>query len=405
MSEFAQTAVAKPLARQIKRYLKAPLHRWAAIVPPEAAGLCRAELRDLGIENATVSEAGVEFTARLEAGYLANLWLRTAGRVVCRVDQFRAGSAEQLFNKISAFPWELWLNANIPVRIEAHLRESRIEHQGLVETTTAAAMRKRCPALRSAACVADGRMDEGVPGELEVNQRVLVHLRRNRCEISLDSSGAHLHRRGYRRQHAGAPLRENLAAAILLKAGWCGDRPVLDGMCGAGTLAIEAAMLARRLPPGALRPFLFEQWPSFMAKTWQFQRREAAARALARCPAPIIAIERRPEALAAAAQNARRAAVDDDIQWWEGDFFSFRPESQAPKPGLLFLNPPYGKRLAEIDNLYATLGDHLRRFFRGWQVAIMAPDRSRALRMQLAPARIWHIRHGGMPVVVVLAKL
>jgi len=405
MAQFAQTAVDKPLARQIKRHLKASPHRWAAILPQEFSALCLEELNNLGVEGASLSEAGVEFTAKLEVCYLANLWLRTASRIICRVLNFRAGSAEQLFNKVAAFHWELWLNADVPLNIEVHLRESRLEHEGLVEKTLLAGMEKRFKTFRLPSPAACGVKAEDLRGADEVLQRVIVHLRNNRCEISLDSSGAHLHQRGYRLRHTGAPLRETLAAAILLKTGWGGDRPLVDGMCGAGTLAIEAAMLARRLPPGLMRPFLFEKWPSFMPKTWQFQKREAAERALSRSAVPIVAIEQGPEALAIARQNAQRAGVHDDIQWHQGDFFSFRPRSLVLKPGLLFLNPPYGKRLAEVENLYESVGNHLRQFFRGWQVAVMAPDRSQALRMQLAPARIWRVRHGGMPVVVVLAKL
>lgn len=405
MPQSPQTAVDKPLARQIKRHLKASPHRWAAIAPQEFSALCLEELDNLGVEETSLSEAGVEFTAKLEVCYLANLWLRTASRIVCRVLNFRAGSAEQLFNKVSAFHWELWLNPNIPLNIEVHLRESRIEHEGLVEKTLLAGMEKRFSMVRLPSPATGGSIDADLTGAIEVPQRVILHLRNNRCEVSLDSSGAHLHQRGYRLRHAGAPLRETLAAAILLKAGWAGERPLVDGMCGAGTLAIEAAMLARRSPPGLMRPFLFEKWPSFMPKTWQFQRREAAEKALSRSAVPIVAIEQDPEALATARQNARRASAHDDIHWQEGDFFSFRPQSLALKPGLLFLNPPYGKRLAEVENLYEAVGNHLRQFFRGWQAAVMAPDRSQALRMQLAPARIWRVRHGGMPVVVVLAKL
>jgi putative N6-adenine-specific DNA methylase len=405
MSEFAQAAVDKPFARQIKRYLKAPLHRWAAITPREFSALCAEELGNLGVEGCSVSEAGVEFTAKLDTCYLANLWSRTASRIVCRAGDFRAGSVEQLFNKVCAFHWELWLNPSIPMNIEVHLRESRIEHEGLVEKTVRDGLEKRFMTFGLPSPAGCGTPSGDLPGTAGLVQRVMIHLRSNRCEISLDSSGAHLHQRGYRLQHAGAPLRETLAAAVLLKAGWAGDRPLIDGMCGAGTLAIEASMLARRLPPGLMRPFLFEKWPSFMPKTWQFHRREAMEKSLSRSPVPIIGIDQNPAAMAMARQNARVAGVNEDIQWHEGDFFRFRPQSLPLKPGLLFLNPPYGKRLAGAENLFELLGGHLREFYRGWQVAVMVPDRSQALRMQLAPARIWRIRHGGMPVLVVLAKI
>lgn len=395
----------KALGRQLKRHVLAVEHRMAAITAPEFIPLCEQELRGIGLLELAATEAGIEFSAKLTAGYLCNLRLRTAGRIVMRLARFRCGAVEQLFHKVSTFRWELWLHSGLRLHIDVYVRRSRMQHEGLIEKTVLQGIQRRFEELRlvpPALCQALHAQEDCASDAV---QRLLVRVVDNACEISLDSSGAHLHQRGYRRVHTGAPLRETLAAAILMKAGWHGDRPLVDGMCGSGTVPIEASLLARRLPPGSGRAFLFEQWPSYQAKTWRYLLRQANDHALAKAPVPIIAIDENPEAIAASRQNADHARVGKDIVWHQRDFFSIRPQELNVEPGLLFLNPPYGKRLPQEDDFYERLGAHLRRFYPGWQAAVMAPDRPRALRLKLARARYWHIKHGGLPIVVVFTRL
>ena len=395
----------KALERHIKRHVLAGEHRIAAVTPPEFASLCEKELRDIGFEELSLTDAGVEFSAKLTESYLCNLWLRTASRILCRVVHFRSGAVEQLFSRVSAFRWELWLNPAVPLHIDVHVRQSRIQHEGLIEKTVFMGIQKRFADAglgQPAQCRSLGELSSS---QSKVVQRIIVRLINNYCEISLDTSGNHLHQRGYRLIHSGAPLRETLAAAILMKAGWRRDRPIIDGMCGSGTMTIEASLLAKRLPPGFMRRFLFEQWPSFQERTWRYSLRKASDGVQTKSPVPIIAIDDDPEAMAVSKQNAERAKVAGDIMWHQTDFFSVRPQTMNLDPGLLFLNPPYGRRLEREDGLYERLGVHLRQFFRGWQIAIIAPDRVLANGLKFNRARYWHVKHGGMPVTVVFARL
>jgi putative N6-adenine-specific DNA methylase len=390
--------------RHIRRYILAPEHRMAAIVPFEFSDLCKQELYALGIKECSITEPGVEFSTKLISCFRCNLWLRTASRILCRVAHFRAGAVEELYQKVSVLRWELWLNTDILVRIEPYIGNSRIQHPGLVAKTVLEGLEKRAEDLQISPPIEWKSGQKELHRELLMVQRIIVHIRNNHCEISLDTSGTHLHQRGYRLLHTGAPLRETLAAAILLKSEWDGSCPLVDGMCGAGTVPIEASLLARRLPPGLRRSFLFEKWPAFQQKTWSYLRRKALEEAFPQAPVPIIAIDRDPEAVAVARQNARLAGVEADISWQDSDFFSFRPQSLNLQPGLLFLNPPYGKRLPEDKDLFKRLGVHLRRFYGDWRVAIMAPDRAHALHLQLRRARYWQVKHGGMSVVVALGR-
>ena len=399
----------RPFQRRIRRYAHAPVHRFIAVAPPELRSLCEGELRNLGFLETRITEAGVEFTGKLSACYLANLWLRTASRVLIRLPEFRAGAPEELFGKTAAFSWELWLDPIVPLQIEAHVRYSRISHEGVVADTILGAIKRRLADQGIGLSSSPGehiRGVEDVDQGFADRQRVIVHLRKNHCEISLDTTGAHLHQRGYRLAHAGAPLRETLAAAILMRAGWRWDLPLVDGMCGAGTVPIEASLLARRIPPGLRRTFLFQRWPAFQEKTWGHLLKVASTGIIAHQPAPLIAVDRDPEALSLAFRNAERAGVSLDIHWKEMDFFSFKPQDHGIGPGMLFLNPPYGRRLPGGGaDFFDRLGSHMRQFFEGWQAAVLVPERATAGRLKLRSMRYWHIVHGGVPIVVVMARL
>lgn len=403
------TTAPKAYERQIRRYIQAPVHRFAAIVPPELVPFCEAETVAMGLAEQEIKEAGVEFKGKLVDCYRANLWLRTASRILYRFPSFRAGALEELFRKGVALRWDLWLNPRIPLQVKSHVKLSRICHEGQVRDTLIEAIQKhfRLLDISPPESLEDCLEEEGDDSHGTGNhQRIFIRLKNNQCEISLDTTGAHLHRRGYRLQHTGAPLRETLAAAILFKVGWRGDCPLVDGMCGAGTVPVEGALMARRLPPGLKRSFLFEEWPSFQSKTWAYLCNKAEEDSLASSPVPLIGLDRDPQALAVAVQNAERAGVSRDIRWECTDFFDFGPSAFDLEPGVLILNPPYGKRMSGGgEEFYARLGSHLRRYFKGWKIAVLIPDSSLATRLGLRSVRFWRIIHGGSPVLVTLGRI
>ncbi len=399
----------KAFWRHVRRQVQGQVHRFAAIVPSELASLCRQELTELGIGDTQLSDAGVEFSGRLVACMQANLWLRTASRVLCRLPDFRVGVVGELFHKVLANPWEYWLNPAVPLMIQSHAERSRVDHEGLITETVLSAIQER---FRSRRLVVPelwrAPRETGSSDRNQQIQRVLVRLANNRCQISLDTSGAHLHRRGYRRLHGGAPMRETLASAILLRTDWRGARPLVDGMCGAGTVAIEGALLGRHIPPGLGRAFLFESWPAHERKTWAYIRRRAQEAALPCVSAPIVALDRDQSALRIAKENAQRAGVHDDIQWLSGDFTDFCPTALDLPPGLVVLDPPYGVRMRgveDLSDLYRHLGAHLRESFKGWHVAVATPSSDLAKRLGFRNPRRWWINHGGIPVCICLATV
>ncbi len=244
--------------------------------------------------------------------------------------------------------------------------------------------------------------------ELAAAQLVVVRLVNDRCTISLDSSGALLHQRGYRLATAKAPLRESLAAGLLLASGWDRTSPLVDPFCGAGTIPIEAARLARNMAPGLDRRFAFMDWPDYDAALWAEQYAAAQA-AIVDGPTPALyGYDRDAGAIAASLTNAERAGVGGMITFGQQSISAL----QAPAgPGWVVTNPPYGVRLAsggaDLRDLYAQFGQVLRAQCPGWQVGFLNADAplARATELRFDLGRTADLVNGGLPVQFVQARV
>ncbi|HWZ59867.1 MAG TPA: THUMP domain-containing protein, partial [Gemmatimonadaceae bacterium] len=239
-----------------------------AIAAPGVAPLVDDELRALGVVERSVTAAGVEFAATAETLYAANLWLRTASRVVVRAGEFRVLAFAELQRLARQLPWERFIARGEGVRVRVTCHKSKLYHSDAVGERVVDAIIHRTGAVR----VEDS--EDG--GEL----LVMVRLDRDVCTVSVDSSGELLHRRGYRLATAKAPLRETLAAAAIMGSAWDTGTPLLDPLCGAGTIPIEAALMARGKAPGLGRGFGCMRWPEFDRGIWE--RVEERARAAER---------------------------------------------------------------------------------------------------------------------------
>ena len=306
---------------------------------------------------------GAEFHASLRDVYRANLHLRTASRVLVRLRSFKASLFPELRRKAARLPWEHHLAPGQPVALRVACHTSRLYHAGAVAERVAGAIGDRLgqpPPLQ--------KFNENAGKSLP--QLILVRLVENHCTISMDSSGGLLHRRGYRLATAKAPLRETLAAGMLLASGWDTASPLLDPFCGSGTIPIEAALLARQFPPGRDRRFAFMDWPNFKAGTWETVIADARAAKVSTLPR-IIASDRDAGAVRSAKANAERAAVTDCIE------FSCRAVSgiePPPGPGWVVTNPPFGVRTSskrDLRNLYAQFGKVLHTKCPGWHLALL----------------------------------
>ncbi len=351
-------------AGRVKRHIVAHSYRYLAVCQPGLQGICAAEARAADLADVRLTDAGVEFVGKLADCYRANLWLRTPSRILLRADEYAARANEELFRKTLARPWELWLSPAVPVQVEAHVRRSRIGHEGNTAVTFAEAVRRR---FRDAGLSPPPPTKDTAAHADEPTQRVILHLVENRLTVSLDTTGEHLHRRGYRLEHTGAPLRENLAATVLLWAG-CSDpryAVVDDPMCGSGTIPIEAALISMNVAPGLRRGFCFQHWPSFQDRTWAYLVRTAEAAPEVEPAVRVVGSDSDPAALETARENARRAGVAHVVEFRVADAYGAEPtEARQTATGagrrLVVTNPPYGKRLrgggaAEYEGLVTAL--------------------------------------------------
>ncbi|MBM3907987.1 MAG: class I SAM-dependent RNA methyltransferase [Gemmatimonadetes bacterium] len=369
------------------------------ITAPGLEALARRELLALGI-SATSEEPGV-VEAPLNARDLmrANLHLRTASRVAVRLAAFRALTFADVERHAKRVPWESVVTPGRRIRFRVTCRKSRLYHSGAVAQRLMEALAARVSGVSDAGAASHDE-DDG-QGE----QLFIVRLFRDQLVLSADSSGALLHRRGYRQATAKAPLRETLAAAMLLGADWEGHTAFADPMCGSGTLAIEAALLARRMAPGRARAFAFEQYPGHDPRAWQAVRDDAAAEELPRTPIPIQASDRDAGAVTAAQANAARAGVMNDVEITRQSLSAL---TVGPAPGLLAVNPPYGIRVGDkgpLRDLFAQLGHVARACAPGWRLAILSADRHLERQVRLPFAEQWTSTNGGIPVRLVAAEV
>jgi len=333
---------------------------------------------------------GVSFSGVLTDLYRANLNLRTADRILVRFGTFRAAAFSELRRKAGQLPWEEVLPPGSPVVFRVTCHQSRLYHQKAVAERLAGAIADRLGRLPP---VQPGAENEDLPGP----QLILARLVNDQVTLSLDSSGALLHRRGYRLAGGKAPLRETLASGLLLASGWDGAAPLIDPFCGSGTIPIEAALLAHNIPPGLNRPFAFMNWPSFEAREWQSLLNKPAPR-LKGSISGLIASDRDQGVIRTARENAERAGVGRLIE------FSCRAVSsiEVPAgPGWVVTNPPFGVRVGrekDLRNLYAQFGKVLRSNCPGWQVALLSSSLSLVRNTGLRFDQGIALAHGGLRV-------
>ena len=356
-----------------------------AVAAPGLEPLVADELRGLQprcpLELAEPEPGGVGFRTDRRGLYAANLQLRIASRVLVRVGTFHASAFHELERHAARLPWAEFTAPGQPVAFRVTSRKSRLYHQDAVAER-----------LLAAAAAPPASEAGATP------QEFVVRLFRDECTVSADASGEPLHRRGYRLAVGKAPLRETLAAAMLAGSGWCGEAPLVDPMCGAGTIPIEAALLARRVPPGLQRRFAFQQWSGYDAGAWEALLADARERTRPRAGVPIVGSDRDAGAVAAAAANAGRAGVAGDIEWRQAPISAIEPPAG---PGWVVTNPPYGVRVGErqrLRNLFAQFGHVLRRCCPGWEVAFLSAHAELERQTGLALRTVFVTENGGIRV-------
>ena len=376
------------------------VHRIFAVCAPGLEPVLLAEVQALGCKGRAAA-GGVEVEGTLREVQLLNLWLRTASRVLVRLGTVKATAFPELVRKASALPWEQFAGQAAQLRVTC--RKSRLYHSSAVAERLHAAMEARL-GRKIALEKKDDEEEAGPkapalgPQEKTTPQLFVARFDHDECTVSADSSGPLLHQRGYRGPQAKAPLRETLAAALLLAAGFKGETPLCDPLCGSGTIAIEAALIAMRRAPGLSRAFAFQKWPGFEVRPFQDQL--AAARSGERVPpAPIEASDQDAGAIAATRENAARAGVTLQIDQRQ---LAQLPAAQGA--GLFACNPPYGVRVGgDIRAVFRELGEAARRR-PSWSAAAVVADERAAQAAGLPWQKLLRTQNGGIPVQLLAAR-
>jgi putative N6-adenine-specific DNA methylase len=372
-----------------------------AAVTPGLESLALAEAQTVGLP-ARAEEGGLAWSGDIRSVIAANLGLRIASRVLVRVAEFEARSFIELERWGRRIPWTVSVAPGASVRFRVTCRKSRLYHSDAVAQRLADAVSRAVPGVRTEA---DSAGDDEVLDRDDASLFV-VRFYRDRCTVSADASGALLHRRGYRQAIAKAPLRETLAAALVAASGWDGVAPLVDPMCGSGTIPIEAALSARRIPPGAHRSFSVERWPGVTPELVRSVRTELGATALPAAPGAIVGSDRDAGGVASARENAARAEVASDIELGVHAISAMRlPEAER---GWIVSNPPYGVRVGEsarVRDLWAQLGNVLRRRAPGWRVTLLSPDAALERQLQIPVHVVARTTNGGIPVRIVSGEI
>jgi 23S rRNA (guanine2445-N2)-methyltransferase / 23S rRNA (guanine2069-N7)-methyltransferase len=377
-----------------------------ATCPKGLEYLLRDELLALGAAEAHEALAGVRFTGTLQTAYRACLWSRLASRVLLPLAEFDAADDEALYAGVQAIDWSQHLAPHGTLAVDAHAALSKLTHSQFI-------------AQRVKDAVVDQfRQREGArPGvdTEEPDVRLNLRLKRDHAILSLDLAGTPLHRRGWREAQGEAPLKENLAAAMLLRAHWpqayVGGGALLDPMCGSGTLLIEGALMAADVAPGLRREYFgFLGWQQHDITLWRGLLDEARERAevgLRGLRAVFFGSDADARMLQVAKRNAQEAGVAGFLTLEKRDVAHVSPPPGCPT-GLVITNPPYGERLgerAQMPALYRALGDALRTRFAGWRGAVLAGDVELGRALGLHADKRYVLYNGALETVLLTFDL
>jgi putative N6-adenine-specific DNA methylase len=365
------------------------MDKYFATVARGLETLAAQELENLGAHSVEPGFCGVAFRGDRTLLYRVNLWARLPFRILMKLDEFRCQDAQELYRHIQTIDWSNYLTPDLTLAVKATGKSDRLNHTHFT-------------ALQVKNAIVDQQMQEfGDRSNVDTESadlRISVHIDRDTCTLSLDSSGNSLHRRGYRPAVGAAPLKESLAAALIQMSGWQPDLMFYDPLCGSGTLPLEACLKALNVAPGLFREsFGFETWRDFDPSVLEKLIQEAEDSQLDRLPAPIWGSDGDPKTIEQAIANATNCGVLDQVYFSQIDLNDVAAPGDS---GVLFCNPPYGERLGrdrDLGEFYKQLGDILKQRFKGWTAFILSGNKELAKSIGLKSSQRTAVFNGTLP--------
>ena len=344
------------------------------------------ELEQLKCQDIRAVDGGVACKGGMGQVYRINLHSRTASRVLLRLTKSGYRSEQDIYKAAKNIRWTDWFNLEQTFKVKVEGKRAQVKSLDFVGLKIKDAV---CDVFRDAC---DARPSVG---KIRPDIRIHAFIDERDIQIFIDTSGEALFKRGYRQDTGEAPMRENLAAGLLLLAGYNGSQPFQDPFCGSGTIVIEAAWIATRRAPGLMRRFGFEKLKNFDAALWKKLQHEAETQ-IRPAPAAISGSDNDRYMIRAAVANAQAAEVDTFIRFEVKDAQDTRPNGEG---GILISNPPYGVRLAEVQALqalYPQLGAWLKQYYAGWLAGMFTGDRDMPKFMRLSPKRKIPLYNGNL---------
>ncbi len=347
-----------------------------------------AELKDLGMQPYDRSQNGVFFDTNWEGCYKVNLNSRFASRILKPILSFPAYQAEELYNNIKKHDFTKYIDAHQTIKVDASVKESMLKDQRFV-------------AMKVKDAIVDQFREKTGERPSVDNERpdltVYVKVYKNRFSVAIDTSGDSLFMRGYRLEAGEAPLKENLAAGLLQLTGWDMKTPIVDPMCGSGTILIEAMMMALHIAPGSMRKrFGFMRLKGFDQEAWDRVLNEALDAEVETTDLHLYGYDNDRRVLMKAIENAKRAGVNEFIQFKKGNVVTLVPPVEK---GIVITNPPYGARLGDEDNLrdvYRDFSHTLKTQFKGWDVWILSGNKDLIGDLKLKASRKHFVYNGSI---------
>ncbi|CAN1211985.1 THUMP domain-containing protein [Tumidithrix helvetica PCC 7403] len=365
------------------------MNQYFATVARGLETLAAQELEQLGAHSVEPGFCGAAFEGDRALLYRVNLFARLPFRILWKLDEFPCRDAEDLYEGIRAIDWAEYLTPDLTLAVNATGKSDRLNHTHFT-------------ALQVKNAIVDQQQDRfGARSDVETQEpdvRIGVHIDREVCTVSLDSSGNSLHRRGYRPAVGSAPLKESLAAALIQISGWQPEQMFYDPLCGSGTLPLEACLKALNIAPGMFRDrFGFETWLDFDLSLFKQLAQEAQEGERDALPAPIWGSDRNSNVIEQAIANAKTCGVLEHV------YFSQIELSEVCAPadsGVFFCNPPYGERLgkdSDLGSFYKLLGDVLKQRFKGWTAFVLSGNKELSRSIGLKSSQRTAVYNGTLP--------
>ena len=383
--------------KRIKRRIIAQDQTFFASCAPGLKTLLAHEISNLNLKSKKIitKKGGIEFFGKVHDCYLANLYLRCPGKILMRVGKFKAENFSTLEKKLEQIDWELLLQKNAKLNFHVSTKQSRLYHTKAIAQRADKIISQKLFTLGN---TIDNNEDNH---NKAISHEIFIRAENDHFQISLDSSGDLLHKRCIKTNTTHAPIRENLAFAVLFFAGFAKDDVLIDPMCGSGTFSLEALMFKQNIPPGFFRSFAFQSWQCFKKAQWEYLKKQAESQFDSNVQKEIFASDIDDKAISSLKKNLQKHSFDKNIGVQKNDFFNIYPDKLTEKKGVIVLNPPYGKRLGnpqEISLFYHEIGKKLKNDFKGWRAGIIMPEKNLFLNHTFQKSAIRSFYHGGLDI-------